>query len=90
MRKNNLGYTELEKKQLVEISKLQEKIKLYEFDKTKDKQENRKLQLALSRKRNSIKNIIEELEIINKNKDYDKIKNIISILKFIKRDDYDE
>ena len=90
MKRNNLGYTELEKKQLVEISKLQEKIKLYEFDKTKDKQENRKLQLALSRKRNSIKNIIEELEIINKNKDYDKIKNIISILKFIKRDDYDE
>lgn len=82
--------TELEKRQMKTIDDLQEKIRLMEFDKAKDSQKIRDLQLLLSRKRESVGNAIRELEVMKKEENFLGINAVLLALKTIAREVEDE
>ena len=92
MKVNRLGehFSTLEKSQMQEIDRLQEKIKLYEFDRSKDNQKIRELQDTLLRKRKSINSVIQELELMRKESNYSRLLTMINVLKIISREGYDE
>ena len=92
MKVNRLGehFSTLEKSQMQEIDRLQEKIKLYEFDRSKDNQKIRELQETLSRKTKSINSVIQELELMRKESNYSRLLTMINVLKIISREGYDE
>lgn len=72
--------TNLEKSQMLKIDELQEKIKLLEFDKSK----NNSLISKLKRKRKSrcscLKKVIRELELMKKENNYKRIDYVIKLL----------
>ena len=76
--KDNL--TELEKRQMETISKLQDIIKLKEFDIHRNKNQIDILKRSLLDRKNSIKMAIKELEQIRKEECYDKISNVLVTL----------
>ena len=79
------SFTELEKKQMVTINKLQEEIKLLEFDKAQNHATIRDLKTLLYSKQRSIKEIINEIEKIEKNQDYSRLLYIKKVLGIIER-----
>ena len=83
-------FSTLEQRQMKEIDRLQDKIKLFEFDRTKDRQKIRDLQLTLNRKNHTIKNVIQELELMRKENNYARMLIMINVLKVITKEDYDE
>lgn len=87
MKINRMGdnFTELEKKQMIKIDELQEKIKLYEFDKSANNALIRDLKQVLRSKKNSIKEVINEIDKIQREKDYKKLTNIKKWLEIIHR-----
>ena len=82
--------TPLEENQMKEIDRLQEEIKLFDFDRTKDRQKIRELQLTLRRKKNTIKNVIQELELMRKENNYSRMLVMINALKVAVKEGYDE
>ena len=76
--KDNLS--ELEKKQMETISKLQDKIKLMEFDISQYKKQKQILKRSLIDRKKSIKIAIKELEQIRKEECYNKISNVLVTL----------
>lgn len=92
MKINRLGehFSSLEQSQMKTIDELQEKIKLMEFDKSKDRQKIKELQETLSRKRESLYSVIQELELMKKENKYYRLQTIINVLKTISREGYDE
>lgn len=78
-------YSRLEKAQMKTIDDLQEKIKLMSFDKTSDRLKIQDLKLKIETKKNTLNAIIQELELMDT---YDniKIKEIIHLLKLVRRD----
>lgn len=83
-------FSKLEESQMQEIDKLQEQIKLFEFDKSKDKQKIRILKQKLSRRNNTINSVIQELELMRKEENYKRLLIITNILKSITKEDYNE
>ena len=73
----NDNLSELEKKQMVEISKLQDKINLLEFDMSENNKIIYKLKRSLIERKKSIKMAIKELEHIRKEECYNKISNVL-------------
>lgn len=85
------NFTPLEIKQREVIDELQEKIKLLEFDKSKNLGIIRDLKMSINNKKNSIYEVIKELEKIQSEANYSRLKYIIKILKIITKDgDEDE
>ena len=82
--------TELETKQMETINELQEKIKLMEFDKSKDNQKIKKLKTTLENKKQTINNVIEELELMRRENKYNRLLIVTNILKIVVREDYNE
>lgn len=78
-------YTRLEKTQMKTIDDLQEKIKLMSFDKTSDRLKIQDLKLKIETKKNTLNAIIKELELMD-TYDNKKIKEIIHLLKLVRRD----
>ena len=76
--KDNLS--ELEKKQMETISKLQDKTKLMEFEISERKKEMYILRRSLIDRKKSIKIAIKELEQIRKEECYNKISNVLVTL----------
>lgn len=76
--KDNLS--ELEKKQMETIGKLQDKIKLMEFEISERKKEMYILRRSLIDRKKSIKIAIKELEQIKKEECYNKISNVLVTL----------
>lgn len=72
--------SELEKKQMETISKLQDKIKLMDFEISERKKEIYILRRSLIDRKKSIKMAIKELEQIKKEECYDKILSVLVIL----------
>lgn len=72
--------SELEIKQMETISKLQDIIKLKEFDIHKNKNQIEILKRSLLDRKKSIKIAIKELEEIRKEKNYNKISNVLVTL----------
>lgn len=72
--------SELEKKQMETISKLQDKIKLKEFDISKNHVQIDRLKRSLSDKKKVIKTIIKELEAMRKENNYNKISSVLVML----------
>jgi CRISPR/Cas system-associated protein Csx1 len=87
MKINRMGdnFTELEKKQMLRIDELQEKIKMYEFDKSADNAVIRDLKTILKNKKNSIKEVIKKINEIQKEEDYEKLNDIKKWLEIIQR-----
>ena len=79
------SFTQLEKSQMESIKKLQDKINLLEFDKSKDKAIIRDLKYILSNKKNSINEVIKEIEQIQKKGNYIRLNYIIKVLGIIAR-----
>lgn len=77
--------TPLEKSQMESINKLQEKIRLMEFDKSKDNAEIRELKDILHNKKNSINEVIKEINQIQKKGDYSRLNYIKNVLGIIAR-----
>ena len=73
--KDNLS--ELEKKQMETISKLQDKTKLMEFEISERKKEMYILRRSLIDRKKSIKIAIKELEQIRKEECYNKISSVL-------------
>ena len=78
-------YSRLEKAQMKTIDDLQEKIKLMSFDKTSDRLKIQDLKLKIETKKNTLNAIIQELELMD-TYDNKKIKEIIHLLKLVRRD----
>lgn len=72
--------SELERKQMEVISKLQDKIKLKEFDISKNHVQIDRLKRSLSDKKKVIKIIIKELETMRKENNYNKISSVLVML----------
>lgn len=72
--------SELEIKQMDTISKLQDIIKLKEFDVSENKKQITILKQSLLNRKKTIKAVIKELEIIRKKEDYNKISNVLVLL----------
>lgn len=87
MKINRMGdnFTELEKKQMLRIDELQEKIKMYEFDKSADNAVIRDLKTILKNKKNSIKEVIKKINEIQKEEDCEKLNDIKKWLEIIQR-----
>ena len=76
--KDNLS--ELEKRQMETISKLQDKIKLMEFDISQYKKQKQILKRSLIDRKKSIKIAIKELDYIRKEECYNKLSNVLVTL----------
>jgi hypothetical protein len=76
----NDNLSELEKKQMQTISKLQDKIKLMEFDISQYKKQKQILKRSLIDRKKSIKIAIKELENIRKEECYNKLSNVLVTL----------
>ena len=79
--------SDLEKKQMKAIDELQDRIKLFEFDRTKDRQQIRDLKLTILRKNETIHGIIKELEIMHKEKNYKNLRYITNALRTTSREE---
>ena len=77
--------TKLEKSQMETINKLQDKIKLYQFDKSSDNAVIRDLKKTIESKKRSIKEVINEIDKIIIEQDYSKLVNIKKWLQIIER-----
>lgn len=84
------SFTPLEKSQMEIINKLQEKIRLMEFDKGKDNTEIRELKDILHNKKNSINEVIKEINQIQRNGDYSRLSYIKNFLEIIARQGVDD
>lgn len=84
------SFTDLEKSQMETINKLQEKIELLEFDKSKDKAIIRELKYILNNKKKSINEVIKDIEDIQKKKDYIKLNFTKKVLGIIARQGVDD
>lgn len=84
------SFTPLEKSQMEIINKLQEKIRLMEFDKGKDNTEIRELKDILHNKKNSINEVIKEINQIQRNGDYSRLSYIKNFLGIIARQGVDD
>ena len=78
-------FTDLEKNQMKKIDELQEKIRLIEFDKSKDREIIRDLKYTLRSKKNSINEVIKEIEQIQRKNDYTRLNHIRNVLGIIAR-----
>ena len=76
----NDNLSELEKKQMETISKLQDKINLMEFEISERKKEMYILRRSLIDRKKSIKIAIKELESIRKEECYNKLSNVLVTL----------
>ena len=76
----NDNLSELEKKQMETISKLQDKINLMEFEISERKKEMYILRRSLIDRKKSIKIAIKELENIRKEECYNKLSNVLVTL----------
>lgn len=87
MKIDRLGdkFTSLEKSQMLTIEKLQEKIRILEFDKNKDKEIIRDLKYRISRNKNSINEMIKEIQQIQKKENYIRLNYIITVLGILAR-----
>lgn len=83
-------FTELEINQMETIDELQEKIKLLEFDNTQNLRRVKELEKSLIRKKNTINNIIRELELMRKEEKYTRLLLVTNILKKMAKEGYDE
>ena len=83
-------FTELEINQMETIDELQEKIKLLEFDNTQNIRRVKELEKILTRKKNTINNIIRELELMRKEEKYNRLLLVTNILKKMVKEEYDE
>ena len=83
------NFTRLEKSQMETINKLQDKIKLLEFDKAQDHATIRDLKALLISKQHSIREVIKEIEKIIKYKNYEKLFQIKKYLVIIERQGMD-
>lgn len=92
MKVNRLGehFSTLEQSQMKEINRLQEQIKLYEFDISRDRQKIKELQRTLSRKTRTINSVIQELELMRKENNYNRLLIMTNVLKKISKEGYDE
>lgn len=79
------NYSKLELSQMKTIDDLQEKIKLMSFYKTSDRLKIQDLKLKIETKKNTLNAIIQELEFMD-TYDNKKIKEIIHLLKLVRRD----
>lgn len=79
------GFSKLEKSQMETINKLQDKIKLMEFDKVQDHSTIRELKSIVLNKKHSINEVVKEIEKIQKNKQYSQLGYIKRILRIIAR-----
>ena len=84
------SFTQLEKSQMESINKLQEKVRLMKFDKSKDTARIRDLKYTLQNKKNSITEIIKEIEQIQKEGNYIKLNYIKNVLGIIARQGVDD
>ena len=73
------NFSKLEKSQMLKIDELQEKIKLYEFDRTNDHKIISELKRKIKYRNEAINSAIKELEINN-------VKMAKSILKWISKE----
>lgn len=72
--------SELEISQMNVINKLQEKIKLLEFEIGEFKKENRILKEKLIDKRKVIKDVIKQIKNIKEQEEYNKLSNVLMAL----------
>ena len=79
------SFTRLEKSQMESIKRLQEKIELLEFDKSKDKATIRELKCLLNNLKRSINEITKEIEQIQKEGNYIRLNYIRKVLGIIAR-----
>lgn len=79
------SFSKLEKSQMGTINKLQDKIKLMEFDKAQDHSTIRELKSILLNKKHSINEVIKEIEKIQKNREYSRLGYIKRVLGIIAR-----
>jgi len=92
MKINRVGdsFTALEKSQMGVIDKLQDKIGLLEFDKSKNNTMIRELKYILNNKKRSINEIMKEIDEIQKTKDYQRLRYIKNVLGIIARQGVDD
>lgn len=89
--RNLENFTELEKKQMETINNLHEKIKLLEFDKTKDISIKNGLRKKIKISTNTVNKAIIELEMMRRKNDYTEINYVIRSLKLINKEEtYEE
>lgn len=88
MKVNRLGdkFTCLEKSQMLKIDELQEKIKLLEFDRSKDRAIIYELKSTILRNKKSINEVIKEIKEIQRQQNYSKLNYITKILEMASRD----
>ena len=84
------SFTRLEKSQMEAIKRLQEKIELLEFDKSKDNTTIRELKYLLNNKKRSINEVIKEIEQIQKEGNYIRLNYIRKVLGIIARQGVDD
>lgn len=83
-------FSSLEQSQMQTIDKLQEQIKLNEFDISKDRHKIKELQTSLKRKTRTINSVIQELELMRKENNYKRLLIVINVLKKISKEGYNE
>lgn len=90
IKKEPLNMNETEIKQMNTIDKLQEKIRLLEFDKIRSNQEMKLIEKKLNLRNIAIRNAIWKLEQINKEENIEEIRLLITSLKFSIKEVEDE
>lgn len=83
-------FTDLEKSQMETIKKLQEKIKLLEFDKSKNNSLIFKLKRDRRNRYSCLKTVIRELELMKKEDNYKRIDYAIKLLNLTTREIEDD
>lgn len=74
------NFSELETKQMEIISKLQYDLRLKEFDISENRKEINELKRTLLDRKETLKLVINELEKIKRDKNYNKISFVLSML----------
>lgn len=74
------NFSELETKQMEIISKLQYDLRLKEFDISENRKEINELKRTLLDRKTTLKLVINELEKIKRDKNYNKISFVLSML----------
>jgi len=82
--------TNLEKSQMLKIDELQEKIRLMEFDKSKDNSLIFKLKRERKSRYSCLKTVIRELELMKKENNYKRIDYVIKLLNLTTREIEDD
>jgi hypothetical protein len=88
--RNSEKFTDLEINQMQTIDNLQEEIKLLRFDNSKNQQKINELISTIERKKETLHGIICELELIQKEKKFERLRLIINALRTTSREDKNE